>query len=59
MKTFEFLTIEEIGNLLRISRSKTYSLIKEKDFPITKIGRCIRVEKSSLLSWLHRNQDMI
>jgi len=58
-KEFELLTIEEIGSLLKISRSKAYSLIKEKDFPIIKIGRCIRVEKNSLLSWLHRNQDVI
>ena len=57
-RELELLTIEELGGLLKISRSKAYSLIKEKDFPIIKIGRCIRVEKSLLLSWL-QNQDVI
>ena len=51
----ELLTVEEMGKLLRISRSKAYSLIQEKDFPIIKIGRCVRIEKNLLLSWLHNH----
>lgn len=43
----------EMANFLKISRSKAYSLIKEKDFPIVKIGKCIRIKKDELLNWLH------
>jgi len=59
VKEIELLTIEEIEKLLRISRSKAYSLTKEKGFPIIKIGKCIRVEKNLLLRWLHDNQSVI
>ena len=48
----ELLTIEEMGKLFKISRSKAYMLIKEKDFPIIKIGKCIRVNKKNLINWL-------
>lgn len=51
--TIEFLTLPEVARLLKISRSKAYSLIHEKDFPILKIGKCIRVPKKDLLNWLH------
>ena len=47
------ITVLEMANMLKISRSKAYSLIKEKDFPLVKIGKCIRIKKDELLKWLH------
>lgn len=47
------ITVMEMANLLKISRSKAYSLVKEKDFPIIKIGKLIRVNKEKLLNWLY------
>lgn len=47
------LTVVEMAELLKISRSKAYSLIKEKTFPKIKIGKCIRIDKNKLLNWLH------
>lgn len=49
----KFLTVEEMASLLRISRSKAYGLVKEKTFPIIKIGKCIRINKEELLKWLN------
>lgn len=46
------ITIMDMAKLLKISRSKAYSLSKEKDFPIIKIGRLIRVNKEKLFKWL-------
>jgi len=46
------LTVSEMANLLKISRSKAYQLVKENSFPIIKIGKCIRINKIELLSWL-------
>jgi len=46
------ITIMEMANLLNISRSKAYSLAKEKDFPSIKIGKLIRVNKEKLFNWL-------
>ena len=50
--TSELLTIGEITKILKISRSKAYSLTHEKNFPIVKIGKCIRVKKEDLYKWL-------
>ena len=47
------ITVLEMADLLKISRSKAYSIIKEKDFPLVKIGKCIRIKKDELLKWLH------
>ena len=46
------ITIMEMADLLNISRSKAYSLTKEKDFPIIRIGKLIRVNKEKLFNWL-------
>ena len=42
-----------MAKLLKISRSKAYSLTKEKGFPIIKIGKSIRILKNELYKWLH------
>ena len=47
------ITVMEMADLLKISRSKAYSLIKEKDFPIIKIGKIIRINKEKLFNWLY------
>lgn len=49
----DLLTVVEMAKLLKISRSKAYSLTKEKNFPIIKIGKSIRVLKNELYKWLH------
>jgi len=46
------ITVMEMAKLLRISRSKAYSLIKESNFPLIKIGKSIRINKEKLLNWL-------
>ncbi|MCL2313470.1 MAG: helix-turn-helix domain-containing protein [Firmicutes bacterium] len=55
----ELLTIEEMEKILKISRSKAYMLIKQKDFPVVKIGKCVRVSKKDLLKWLRNVKNMI
>lgn len=49
----DLLTVVEMANILRISRSKAYSLIKENQFPLIKIGKCIRIKKDELFKWLN------
>lgn len=46
------ITIMDMADILKISRSKAYSLAKEKDFPAVKVGRLIRVNKEKLFKWL-------
>lgn len=47
------ITVQEMAEILKISRSKAYELIKDKTFPIIKIGKCIRINKEQLFKWLH------
>jgi len=47
------ITVLEMANILKISRSKAYSIIKQKDFPLIKIGKCIRIKKDELFRFLH------
>ncbi len=53
------LTILDMAKLLKISRSKAYSLIKSSTFPIIRIGKCIRISEKELKSWLHNTKNMI
>lgn len=55
----KIITVPEMANLLKISRSKAYNLVKDTTFPIIKIGKCIRIDKKELESWLHNAKNMI
>lgn len=55
----ELLTVNEMAVILKISRSKAYSLIKDITFPIIKIGKCIRISKKELEIWLHNTKNVI
>ncbi len=55
----DLLTVPEMARILKISRSKAYALVKEKDFPIIKIGKCIRISKKMLLNWLHNIKNVL
>ena len=52
------LTVEQVGDVLRISRSKAYELVHEKGFPTVKIGRRLLVTKISLMQWLQNVGDV-
>ena len=49
----DLITVPEMASFLKISRSKAYDLIKQNDFPIIRIGKCIRISKKAILSWLN------
>ena len=45
-------SVDEIQQILDISRSTTYSLIKRKLFKSVKVGKQIRISKKSFDEWL-------
>lgn len=49
----DLLTVLDMAKLLKISRSKAYSITKEKNFPLVKIGKCIRIKKEELFKYLN------
>ena len=46
------MTIEEVGKLLRISRSGAYALAKKPGFPVICLGSRKTVNRDELLDWL-------
>lgn len=47
------LTVSDLANQLKISRSKAYTLVNQKGFPVIKLGKCIRISQKQLKKWLH------
>jgi excisionase family DNA binding protein len=46
---------EETGQLLGISRAKTYGMIASGELPAIRCGKAIRVPRDSLLKWIEAN----
>uniref|UniRef100_UPI00403F09FF helix-turn-helix domain-containing protein n=1 Tax=Candidatus Enterococcus willemsii TaxID=1857215 RepID=UPI00403F09FF len=46
-------TVDEIAMILKISNKAAYSLIKKKKFHSIRVGRLIRISKSSFDEWLN------
>lgn len=49
------LSVSQVAEVLGISRTSTYDLVKEKDFPSITIGSRIVVPKDELILWI-KNQ---
>ena len=49
-----FLNAQAVGKLLGISRSASYELMHEKDFPTLHIGSRIVVPKQKLIEWIEQ-----
>lgn len=52
------LTVEEMGDVLGISRPKAYELVHAKNGPpALRIGRCIRIPTAGLQAWMERESN--
>ena len=49
-----YLTVSDVMNYLKISRSGAYALARRKDFPVCLVGGLIRVPESLFLKWLKK-----
>ena len=47
-------TVNDIANVLKISRSKAYNLVNSNGFPAIKIGTTIRVPKEEFEKWINK-----
>lgn len=48
----ELMTMKELQEYMKISRSKAYELAREKGFPTLRVGRTIRIPKDELQKWI-------
>jgi excisionase family DNA binding protein len=47
------LTVEEVGQWLKVSRNTAYDLAHRHGFPVLRIGRTMRVPRDAFLRWLN------
>mgnify|MGYP001254065096 CR=1 FL=1 len=48
----DLLTVPEAAKLLRISRNLAYELVARQQLPCVRLGRVIRVPRTSLDTWI-------
>ncbi len=52
------LTVPEAGEVLEISRTGAYELVRSKGFPHMKIGTRILVPKDKFLAWIDQQTEV-
>ena len=52
----EFISLNQLQDILGIGRTKAYDLVTSGDLPAVRIGRSIRVDKRDLSDWLGRQK---
>ena len=50
----KFLTVEDVSEMLQVSRITIYNL-KKKGMPFIKIGKNIRFDQQEVLDWIREN----
>ena len=50
------LSVSQVAKVLGISRTSSYNLVKEKDFPSITIGSRIVVPKDELILWIKNKE---
>ncbi len=51
------LTVPEVAQYLKISKSKIYYLINKREIPHIRLQRNVRVFESDLLEWLEKKKE--
>ncbi len=54
MISLEFLTVEEVQQILKIGKNQAYKLTKRGDFPSLKVGKQHRIPKDEFRKWCER-----
>jgi excisionase family DNA binding protein len=57
MNTDRLLTAEEVANVLGVSRSKAYTMMRLKEIPTVTIGKNVRVCKHDLEMFIEDNRS--
>ncbi len=52
----ELMTTIELAGYLRISRASIYRLVRQKQIPVSKVGRQLRFRKDTIDLWLSKGE---
>jgi excisionase family DNA binding protein len=55
IQEFNYMTIEEVAELLKVARSTVYKF-KEMGLPFIKIGKTVRFEQTDVLGWISEHK---
>lgn len=48
----ELLRPEQVGQILGVGRTKLYSMVRQGELPVVRIGRLVRIPRAALDSWI-------
>jgi excisionase family DNA binding protein len=51
------MTIPEVAEYLKLSKSKVYYLVNQRKIPHIRLQRNVRILESDLLNWLNKNKE--
>jgi excisionase family DNA binding protein len=54
--SLEFMTTTELAKYLRISSASVYRLVRQKQIPVSKVGRQLRFRKDTIDVWLSKGE---
>jgi excisionase family DNA binding protein len=52
----ELMTTPELAEYLRISKASVYRLVRQKQIPVSKVGRQLRFRKDIVDVWLSKTE---
>ena len=52
METSDILTIPEVAEYLKLSKSKVYKMVQRGDIPSFKIGKSVRLRRTDVIDWM-------
>ena len=55
----ELLKPAEVGEKLRIGRSKVYGMLASGELPSIRVGRCLRVPNAWLETWINEQKAKV
>lgn len=57
-KRDDVLSIDDLAEYLKISKSTLYKLVREDKIPAQKVGRHWRFHKETIIRWLGNQKDL-
>jgi excisionase family DNA binding protein len=57
MEAMGILTVPEVADVLKLSKSKVYALIERGEMPVVRIGKSVRILASDLVAWINSRRE--
>lgn len=55
-ETLELLTVDEVTQLLKLSKGAVYQMIARREIPYLKMGRRVRFDKTEISTWINKQR---